>query len=254
MKKIKSKKAIFALGAIAAGLALLVTTSVGAQVFKVSLWDKIANVAGSVLGKTLADKVEDIALTDTNESQFGAQPGPDVFFPKETHNGVGLEYRAKTIAGTSTICSLEPPSATSTLEYWFGQITTNNMGAAQGPGGSTTHTWDLATSTNTYGTSSTSYMVGTVTAGEPATKGNFVTGLISGAEPVSYYFNGFVASTTLANGKGTIASQSVYVDDPQVFLGPNDRLNWKIATSTPGAFQNELLGSCGAIYRNIDVF
>ena len=251
MKKIKSKKAIFALGAVAAGLALLVTTSVGAQVSSTSLWDKIANVAGSVLGKTLADKVEDIAVTDvTNEPQFGAQPGPDAFFPQECHQGICYGYVQSSINPTTTACILRNPiNATSTILSWSAAVTANNLGDATGPSAVTTHIFDVSTTTvlsGGYGSSTPAIF----TAGyrQTAAIPDWRLGLLTGEEPRNYYWLPS-AATSSAWRQG---SQVTFRDEDQIHLAANEYLTMRIATSTTGSFASTALtGTCSATFMQV---
>ena len=242
MKKIKSKKAIFALGAVAAGLALLVTTSVGAQVSSTSLWDKIANVAGSVLGKTLADKVEDIAVTDvTNEPQFGAQPGPDAFFPQECHQGICYGYVQSSINPTTTACILRNPiNSTTTILYWSANITNNALGDATGQSAGTTHVFDVSTtSIASGGYGSTTPLI---------FKGGTATGIITGREPINYIWYPGLATTS----KDVQNSQVGYVDSDSLYLAANEYLTMRIATGTSGSFASTALtGTCSAKFMQV---
>ena len=250
MKKIKSKKAVFALGVLAAGLALLVTASAGAQVSKVSLWDKIADVAGSVLGKTLADKVEDIAVTDTNVPQFGAQPGPDVFFPQECHQGVCYGYVQSSINPTTTACILRNPiNATSTILSWSAAVTANNLGDATGPEAVTTHIFDVSTTTvGSGGYGSTSPAIFTAGYRQSAQISDWRIGLLTGQEPRNYYWTPATATST-AYRQG---SQVTYRDEDQIHLAANEYLTMRIATSTSGSFASTALtGTCSATFMQV---
>lgn len=79
------------------------------------------------------------------DQKFGALTGPDIYSPYLSVNGVTRFYVSGTFTGaTTTPCSMQAPSATSTLQFASWQITV---------GTSTAATIDLGTSTTRYATS-----------------------------------------------------------------------------------------------------
>ena len=133
------KKTVAMAGAIVGASALLMAAvTIPLAGAEVSLLDRIAEVTGTRLAdKILAQVTGTQPAVDItgDEPIFGAQSGPDSFFPAECHQGICDGYVSAALTPTSTICSLQEPfGATSTLEKWSGNVTANNMGEALGPG------------------------------------------------------------------------------------------------------------------------
>lgn len=89
-----------------------------------SLWDRIANIAGNVLGERLADKVDESISTDS----LGAMPGPSIYTDVWCINGVCDFYNTLPLSSTATTtCYIQSPlNSTSTLMYASFQIDKNS--------------------------------------------------------------------------------------------------------------------------------
>jgi len=106
---------------LAIALFLAVSVAVSPANASLSLWDRIANVAGNILGNKLADKVEDISV-----EEFGAVSSPDFYADYLWNNGFETKFiTGNCQKGTTTLLSVKNPfTATSTVDLFIFDITT----------------------------------------------------------------------------------------------------------------------------------
>lgn len=254
--KMKIKKArprsMAAYAVLLLGVSLLGASVVTAQSSDSSLRAMIAEVAGTILGNRLVDEVNTgVVASDvtTDEPTFGAQPGADAFFPVECHQGVCYGYVQVSMTPTTTACILRNPlNATSTILSWTAKVTANNLGDALGPGGRTTHTFEVSTTTvRSGGYGSTSPAIYAAGFRQTVT-GDKRVGLLTGEEPRNFYWTPSHATTTAWRQD----NQVEYRNEDEIYLAANEYLTMRIATGTPGSFASgALTGTCSAVFKEV---
>jgi len=123
--KAKTNKIVIWGVAIALVAAVGLTSAVRAEV---SLLDRVAQVAGSVLGNRLADKLAD-KVGEIDELSFGAISGPDVYFPMNFHSGFergGSRYATTSTAAAYTLTNTEMTNRANDVYYidWTPNVNT----------------------------------------------------------------------------------------------------------------------------------
>lgn len=176
---------------------------------ELSIWDRIAQVAGQILGNRLSDRVDSMP----DATIFGAVSGPSVDFPSWTVNGVEtFYYTAGLNKASTTLCSFKSPTATSTLDFASIKITT----------GTTTSGVIEIGKSNTVAYDATTTSLGKTVAGA-------ITQLT------------LLASTTPEALGGVSATDSANV------FAPNTWLVFKYGVAETGT-TNVFVGSCKAIF------
>lgn len=167
----------------------------------------VALIGGSYSGGVISSVVN-------NDNVLGAISGPDIFTPYLNFNGVVHEYRSLAFnEGTTTLCSIKSPSATSTLESASVAVTTATTSAIA---------IEMAKAT---------------TFNATTTRISYVENPASGT-PV---LTAFVASTT---GKYGAIGQYHTADEQDLVFKPNTYLNVKYGSGAVGT--HGLRGSCKA--------
>ena len=143
--------------------------------------------------------------------QLGALSGPDIQSPYLSIGGVRHEYRSKALAtGTTTVCSLQAPAATSTLIRSALRVGTATTSAT---------TWTVAK--NTTGGSATTTLINTIS--------------LAGAS------QGTLIASTTQTIVGALSS------DPVIVFAPNSYLVWGVAGVIHNAVGTiDFGGSCQA--------
>lgn len=98
----------------------------------------VVAVIALILGIMAVNRPTSLSTTTTapdgtqTTQTYGSVTGPDSFFPCETHNGETICSERKTFfTGSTTIASFKSPSATSSLRFAAGNITTASTTALQ---------------------------------------------------------------------------------------------------------------------------
>lgn len=133
-------------------------------------------------------------------------------------------YYSQTMVGTSSaVCQIKNPfNATSTLIGYSFQVTSNGLGA---------QTIDVSTSTTAYGTSSPAY----------------VKAYSAGSGQFSVVWGRGATTTSVALIGNTGASQGFTHN----VIGPNEYVNTKVATATPGTFSSYYTGTCRGVFEKL---
>lgn len=192
------KKYKFAIVIVVLLSALAVT---GVKATDGGFFDRIAQIAGEVLGNSLSDKMVDI------EQVVGAMPGNELQGPEFTVSGLTRSFYSNGMnKASTTLCVITPSQrgfATSTIEDFFLSISV---------GTSTASTIVVATSTDAYSTSSEPF-IGPFTVAasaqlyaswRPAVDESILTSAASGytlIQPTDYILVK-TAGASLANGTG----------------------------------------------------
>lgn len=125
--------------------------------------------------------------------QLGALAGPDIQSPYLSVGGVRHEYRSRSLTtATTTVCSLQSPSATSTLVH---------AGLRVGTATTSATTWTLAK--NSTGGSATTTLINTIS--------------LAGAS------QGTLVASTTQTAVGALSA------DPVIVFAPNNYLVWGVA-------------------------
>lgn len=169
-------------------------------------------------GKTVVREIKEVAVG-------GVSTLDGINHPFVKINGKSEYYYFQNMLATSSvICSIRNPfSATSTLERFAFQITANGLGA---------QTVDLSTSSTAFASSSPAYIRAFATG---AGQSSAVWGM--GATTTNTSLIGMAVSNNVGNSNNLI--------------GPNDFINVRLATSTPGTFGSYFTGTCSGVIEKL---
>lgn len=162
-------------------------------------------------------------LSFSHKGELGAATGPDISSPYLQWGGVEMWNASVSIntATSSVLCSIQNTSgATTSLAFFGAHINTNGIAQNQ--------TFDISKSSTAYGTSSPAFI-----------KAGAITG--SAQKDVAWETGN---GTTTASG--ILGSDSFLKTGETPFLvAPNEYVNFKIASGTPGTFSSYYSGNCG---------
>ena len=176
------------------------------------------------------------------EPGLGAFPGPDLFVPYLNINGATRTYVEVPFSqGTSTVCSIRSPNATSTLvkaTIQMTEATSTNIDVA----------WGRGLGSEDYAT--------TTLFDRSATTTPYVTFSDNGAAGPDDFLHSVVASTT-ANANEKLGNSEQTLPMERVIFSPNDRFNVALAAKnlditaagTVGSENFNQTGSCTAIFQ-----